>query len=135
MLKQIGIVAFGLVVVGSSSSAFAQQGPRPLTRSIAVQAVPAPVVKRAIAIEQNVVAAAPVEQAPELTAQVSTEAPIEVTPVDAPAPVVEKAPVIVKEKVFVKVKPVEKFAGYHGGYGHGGYGYSPRYAGGAHKCH
>jgi hypothetical protein len=139
MLKQIGIIAFGLVVVGSSSSAFAQQGPRPLTRAISVQAAPAPVavkpVTRAIAIEERI--AAPV-QATEIPAEVTQEAPLvaEVTPADAPPPVAEKAPLIVKEKVIVKVKPVERFAGYgDGGYGHGSYGYSPRYAGGAHKCH
>src|SRR5215217_154276 len=103
MLKQIGIVAFGLVVVATSSSAFAQQVQR--TRGIAVQAAPAPVATRAIAIEQIVVAAAPVQQPTEFSAQVTTEAPVvaEVTPVDAPPvvapPVVEKAPVIVKGKV------------------------------------
>ena len=135
MLKQIGIVAFGLVVVATSSSAFAQQVQR--TRGIAVQAAPAPAATRAIAIEPNV-AAAPAEQPTEFSAQVTTEAPVvaEVTAVDAPAvvapPVVEKAPVVVKEKVLVKVKPIERFAGY----GHGGYGYSSRYAGGyAEKCH
>jgi|SRR5215218_3387505 len=133
MLKQIGFVAFGLVVVATSSSAFAQQVQRPLTRGIAVQAAPAPVATRAIAIEEKVVAAAPAEQPTEFTAQVKTEAPVvaeEVKPVDAPPPaLVEKPPVIVKEKVIVKVKPVERYAGY-------GYGYSPRYAGGyAEKCH
>jgi hypothetical protein len=134
MLKQFGIVAFGLVVVATSSSAFAQQAQRPLTRAITVQAAaPAPVAAkptaatRAIAIEEKV-AAAP---AAELTAEVKQEAPVvaeEVIPVDAP-PVAEKPPVIVKEKAIVKVKPVERFAGHYG------YGYSPRYAGGAQKCH
>jgi hypothetical protein len=132
MLKQLGFVAVGLVVVGTSSSAFAQQAQRPLTRSITVQAAPAPLAAkpvaatRAIAIEEKV-AAAPVE----LTAEVKQEAPVvaeEVTPIDAP-PVAEKPPVIVKEKTIVKVKPVERFAGHYG------YGYSPRYAGGAQKCH
>jgi hypothetical protein len=136
MLKQIGIVAFGLVVVATSSSAFAQQA-RPLTRSIAVQSAPAPVAAkpvatRAIAVEEKV-AAAPAE----ITAEAKTEAPVvaeEAKPVDAAPPIVvekapvEKAPVIVKEKAIVKVKPVERFTGY-------GYGYSPRYAGGAEKCH
>jgi hypothetical protein len=131
MLKQIGIVAFGLVVVATSNSAFAQQAPR--TRGIAVQAAPAPVATRAIAIEEKVVAAAPAEQPTEFTAQVKTEAPLvaeEVKPVEAAPPVVvENPPVIVKEKAIVKVKPVERFAGY-------GYAYSPRYAGGyAEKCH
>jgi hypothetical protein len=135
MLKQLGFVAVGLVVVATSNSAFAQQAPRPLTRSIAVQAAPAPVAAkpvaatRAIAVEEKV-AAAPVA---ELTAEVKQEAPViaeEVKPVDAPPPpVAEKPPVIVKEKAIVKVKPVERFAGHYG------YGYSPRYAGGAHKCH
>src|SRR5215217_1610694 len=66
MLKQIGIVAFGLVVVATSSSAFAQQA-RPLTRGITVQAAPVaakPVAAtRAIAIEEKVAAA------PEISAE------------------------------------------------------------------
>ncbi|HEY0568720.1 MAG TPA: hypothetical protein VGD13_11465 [Xanthobacteraceae bacterium] len=139
MLKKFGIVAFGLVVVATSSSAFAQQVQRPATRSIAVQAGPAPLAAkqvaatRAIAVEEKV-AVAPVE----LTAEAKPEAPVvaeEVQPVDAAPPVVvekpaiEKAPLILKEKAIVKVRPVERFAGY------GGYGYSPRYAGGAERCH
>ena len=133
MLKQFGIVVFGVVVVATSSSAFAQQAPRPLTRAITVQAAPAPVAAkpvaatRAIAIEEKV-AAAP---AAELTAEAKPEAPVvaeEVKPVDAPPPPVAEKPPVVKEKPILKVKPVERFAGH-------GYGYSPRYAGGAPKCH
>jgi outer membrane biosynthesis protein TonB len=136
MLKHFGIVAFGLVVVATSSSAFAQQAQRPLTRGIAVQAAPVQVAAKPVAATRAIaVEAAP---AAEITAEAKTEAPVvaeEAKPVEAPvvvekAPVEEKAPVIVKEKAIVKVKPVERFAGY------GGYGYSPRYAGGgAHKCH
>lgn len=130
MLKQIGIVAFGLVVVATSSSAFAQQAQRPATRGIAVQSAPAPIAAtRAIAIEEKVAAAPAANQ---IAAEAKPEAPVvaeEAKPVDAAPPaIVEKPPVIVKEKAIVKVKPVERFAGY------GGYGYSPRYAGG-HNCH
>ena len=136
MLKHFGIVAFGLVVVATSSSAFAQQAQRPLTRGIAVQAAPVQVAAKPVAATRAIaVEAAP---AAEITAEAKPEAPVvaeEAKPVDAAPPVVvekapveEKAPVIVKEKAIVKVKPVERFAGY-------GYGYSPRYAGGAEKCH
>jgi hypothetical protein len=137
MLKQFGIAVFGLVVVATSSSAFAQQAQRPLTRSIAVQSAPAALAVKPIAATRAIA----VEPAPaaEITAEAKPEAPViaeEVKPVDAPPPaVVEKAPVepkppvIVKEKAIVKVKPVERFADY-------GYGYSPRYSGGyAHNCH
>jgi hypothetical protein len=137
MLKHFGIVAFGLVVVATSSSAFAQQAQRPLTRGIAVQAAPAPVAAKPVASTRAIA----VEPAPaaEITAEAKPEAPVvaeEAKPIEAPpviadkAPVEEKAPVIVKEKAIVKVKPVERFAGY------GGYGYSPRYSGGyGHNCH
>src|SRR4051812_26411536 len=132
MLKQIGIATFGLVIIGSSSSAFAQQVSRPLTRSIIVQAQPvaAKPATRAISVEAapaaEITAEAPA--VPEV-APIETAAPIVAAPAPAPV-VVEKAPVLVKEERFVKIKPVERYAGY--GYG----GSSSRYSGGyAHNCH
>src|SRR4051794_33863727 len=105
MLKQIGIVAFGLVVVATSSSAFAQQAQRPLTRGIAVHSAPvapkpAPAT-RASAVEEKI-AGAPAAPA-EITAEAKPEAPVvaeEAKPVDAAPPVVvEKAPVEPKAPV------------------------------------
>jgi hypothetical protein len=132
MSKQIGFVAFGLLLVSASSSVFAQQPERSSKPAISGKPIAKPAATRAIVVQESdekpspaPPAAAPASEDKVLAKPAAPVAPVakpaDAGPppaaekpalVDKPPPVVRKP--VLKEKPIVRVKPRPR-------HGYGGY--------------